>query len=314
MVSIIIPTYNRSHVIENALQSILKQTYSNWECVIVDDGSIDNTLPVLKKYTEKDARFKVLSRSSDITKGASSCRNIGLFFSKGDYIIFLDSDDYLMETCLENRVLEFERNRDKDFLVFPMAIKKKGEIIDYKIPESESYLNDFLNYKLHWQTMCPIWKKEFIQNLKGFKASYPRLNDPELMIRALLVPNVKFKVFTKANYDTVYNMNVINWVALKDKYYQSLILFIPEVSQSLEEVNKTDLKKYLSRYLKVWFRDFMFPSQLNLVKQNNTLINLFYKHQIISIFKKFKLKGLLFVHNVFYYLKRKLKDLIINLT
>ncbi|WP_159017964.1 glycosyltransferase family 2 protein [Algibacter sp. L3A6] len=314
LVSIIIPTYNRLNSIEVALRSVLEQSYQNWECIIVDDRSTDSSFEKVSKYIERDKRFRIIKRAVNSVKGASSCRNIGLFKAKGDYIVFLDSDDYLLEGCLENRILEFKLHDDKDFLVFPMGVKVNGELIINKIPESESYLKDFLSYKFYWQTMCPIWKREFIQKLKGFKAGYPRLNDPELMIRALLVPNVKFKVFTDVNYDTIYNMNVINWVTLKDKYYQSLLLFIPEVSRSLEDVNKADLKKYLSSYLKVWFRDFMFPSQLNLVYQNNTLINLFYKHKIISIFKKLKLKMLLFGHNVFYYFKRKFKDLIINLT
>ncbi|MBU2952149.1 glycosyltransferase [Tamlana agarivorans] len=314
LVSIIIPSFNRESIIKDTLDSVLRQTYSTWECIIVDDGSTDNTLNVVNEYCFKDNRFKMFSRPIESMKGAPTCRNIGIENSLGDYIIFLDSDDCLITTCLENRVLEFGRNNNNDFLVFPMAVKVNNEITIKKIEQSDSYLKDFLSYKLHWQTMCPIWKKQFIHDLKGFKEGYPRLNDPELMIRALLVPNVKFKVFTDAGYDTIYNMSVVNWVSLKDKYYQSLLLFVPEVCGNLSDGKKDYLKKYLNNYLKVWFRDFMFPSQLNLVKQNNNLINLFYKNKIISLFKMFELKCLLFGYRVLFFLERNLRNLIINIT
>ncbi len=95
LISIIIPTYNRSWIIGETLDSVLAQTYTNWECIVVDDGSYDDTAELLKFYSEKDDRIKLHLRPNDMLKGASSCRNYGLKQAKGDFIQFLDSDDLL---------------------------------------------------------------------------------------------------------------------------------------------------------------------------------------------------------------------------
>ena len=94
LVSIVIPLYNRAELIAETLQSVLMQFYQNWECIVVDDGSTDNSFQVIKSLFEKDNRIKVYERNRE-PKGASTCRNIGIEKSNGEYIIFLDSDDLL---------------------------------------------------------------------------------------------------------------------------------------------------------------------------------------------------------------------------
>ena len=93
LVSIIIPTYNRAHIIHETLDSVLSQSYTNWKCIVVDDGSTDTTEEVLKSYVKKDARFQYNKRPIDRKKGANACRNYGLDLAKGAYIVFFDSDD-----------------------------------------------------------------------------------------------------------------------------------------------------------------------------------------------------------------------------
>ena len=92
LVSIIVPCYKQAHYLEQSLQSVLDQTYTNWECIIVDDGSPDNTGEVAKSWCEKDARFKYLHQKNS---GLPSARNSGIKISKGEYILPLDSDDIL---------------------------------------------------------------------------------------------------------------------------------------------------------------------------------------------------------------------------
>ncbi len=100
LVSVIIPTYNRAHTLTKTLNSVLNQTYQNWECLIIDDGSNDKTEEVISIFL-KDHRFKFLKRSEKQPKGAATCRNIGLENAKGSYIQFLDSDDFLAKTKFE---------------------------------------------------------------------------------------------------------------------------------------------------------------------------------------------------------------------
>lgn len=95
LVSIIIPVFNREEVLAETLDSVLMQSYLNWECIIVDDGSTDNSPLVIKDYCRKDPRFKFFNRPDVKIKGASSCRNYGFEQSHGQLIQYLDSDDIL---------------------------------------------------------------------------------------------------------------------------------------------------------------------------------------------------------------------------
>lgn len=104
LVSIIIPTYNRAYLIGETLDSILAQTYTNWECIVVDDGSTDDTAIIVNKYCITDQRFNYLKRPSNRLKGANACRNYGFELSKGKYIQFLDSDDLLSSRKLFSQI------------------------------------------------------------------------------------------------------------------------------------------------------------------------------------------------------------------
>ena len=83
LISIIIPIFNRASLLSETLDSILAQTYSHWECIIVDDGSTDNTQDVIDRYLKLDSRFRCFSRPSNRPKGANACRNFGYEKSKG---------------------------------------------------------------------------------------------------------------------------------------------------------------------------------------------------------------------------------------
>jgi len=103
-VSIIIPTYNRALLLNETLESVMKQTYTNWECIVVDDGSTDGTNDLLAVYCEKDTRFQYYIRPDERIKGASTCRNIGLENAVGEFIQFLDSDDLISSNKLAEQV------------------------------------------------------------------------------------------------------------------------------------------------------------------------------------------------------------------
>jgi len=96
--SIIVPTYNHGHVLPRCLDSVLTQRTAGWECVVVDDGSTDETGAVLGRYTQADGRVRRLRQPN---RGVSAARNAGLDAGRGEWVMFLDADDYLQPGALE---------------------------------------------------------------------------------------------------------------------------------------------------------------------------------------------------------------------
>lgn len=116
LISIIVPAYNSEQFIGECLRSIQNQTYHNWECIIIDDQSTDSTYEIALKHADSDNRFKVFKRPNSKIKGANSCRNFGFEKSKGTYIKWFDSDDFMLKNHLEVVVGELSKN-DLDFVV-----------------------------------------------------------------------------------------------------------------------------------------------------------------------------------------------------
>ncbi|MDU8885477.1 glycosyltransferase family 2 protein [Yeosuana sp. MJ-SS3] len=281
LVTIIIPVFNRHNLIKIALDSVLNQTYNHWECLVVDDGSTDNTIDSIKYYSQNDKRIRCFQRHRK-PKGAPTCRNIGLNNAKGDYVIFLDSDDYLLPFCLEKRIEAIKQYPNCDFLVFPMGVKKRNNIKKKDMSTNNLYLVEFLSANVIWQTMCPIWKKSFIKKLNGFTEGYPRFNDPELMIRALLHHNVNFKVLHDLNYDSVFSPSIKKDTIFINKIYKSLQLFIPDTVANLKKSNNYSYRFYLIGYLHYWFKYVYVPSNSKDIIQSMKLLNMFKIHNIIS--------------------------------
>lgn len=108
LVSIVIPTYNRGNILPVAIDSVLKQTHSNWELILIDDGSTDNSRKVIQPYLT-DERITYYFQDNS---GVSAARNKGIDLANGQYIIFLDSDDYFDKELLENVNREISTNPD----------------------------------------------------------------------------------------------------------------------------------------------------------------------------------------------------------
>lgn len=99
LISIIIPVYNRAYCLSRCLDSVLYQTYTNWECILIDDGSTDETLSVCRYYMNEDSRFRAYSLPNG---GVSVARNQGLEYARGKYVAFIDSDDWVEMTYLQS--------------------------------------------------------------------------------------------------------------------------------------------------------------------------------------------------------------------
>lgn len=105
-VTVVVPCYNQAKYLDEALQSILKQTHENWECIIVNDGSPDNTEQIAQQYVEKDDRFKYFYKENG---GLSSARNFGIEKSNSNFILTLDSDDKYDSSFIEKALVIFDQ-------------------------------------------------------------------------------------------------------------------------------------------------------------------------------------------------------------
>lgn len=167
LVSIIMATFNRATLIEDSLVSITKQTYLNWECLIIDDHSDDETEGKVKSWIGKEDRFKYFKRSLNHKKGLPGCRNNGLDIAKGEYVVFIDDDDIahpqLLELCIkEISVREVDYCRylrstfkgsfnkqfsfEEDYPVTLMDVNIIEEMVTNKIP--------FNSCQVLWKSSC----------------------------------------------------------------------------------------------------------------------------------------------------------------
>jgi len=196
MVSIIIPNFNKASYLQDNLQSIVKQTYMDWEAIVVDDGSTDNSQEIIENFVASDNRIRFIQRSRE-PKGGSVCRNIGIEAAQGEYLMFFDSDDSMIPECLQQRVECMTKNPYWDFAVFPVGTFYKTVEDNSMVwrPPHSGHLKSFLNHNLPWNIMSPIWKTSFIKNkLKGFDEAFPRLQDVEFHTRALLIQDVQYTI------------------------------------------------------------------------------------------------------------------------
>ncbi|MFV8368173.1 glycosyltransferase family 2 protein [Flavobacterium sp. LB2R40] len=106
-VTIIVPCYNQAQFLEEALQSVLNQTYTNWECIIVNDGSPDNTEEIAKSWMDNDSRFVYLKKDNG---GLSSARNLGIVHAIGEFILPLDADDKISVNYIASAIESFEQD------------------------------------------------------------------------------------------------------------------------------------------------------------------------------------------------------------
>jgi glycosyltransferase involved in cell wall biosynthesis len=168
LVSIIIPTYNRAHIIRETLDSILAQTYKNWECIIVDDGSIDNTDEILKEYHASDNRFQFYKRPNEYNAGANGARNYGFKISKGEFVGWFDSDD-IMDNDKINLSIECLLNHDADLLIC-MNNKTKAsfdkQLLNVRVVETTNFYKEYIINRISILTGDVIFKREKVENFE----------------------------------------------------------------------------------------------------------------------------------------------------
>ncbi|MDB5234324.1 MAG: glycosyl transferase family 2 [Hymenobacter sp.] len=195
LVSIIMPSFNRYNLIVDSIESVLLQTIPDWELLIVDDGSTDNTQEIVRSYAEKDSRIRFMERSIQL-KGPSSCRNIAIREARADYCLFLDSDDLLSPNCLEGRLSVANKEPEVALHVFQMQFfyKQPGDTtMLFMYVDLNDALGSTLLQGSPWGISCPLWRTDVLRDLGGFDEKLQSWEDWDLHIRAFAFGH-KYKV------------------------------------------------------------------------------------------------------------------------
>ena len=198
-VSIIIPTYNQSQYLEEAIESALNQTYKNIEIIIVDDGSTDNTPEVIKSFDNKIIYIQQKN------KGASSARNTGIKKANGEYIAFLDADDMWLKNKLENQIKFIQNNPEIGLLgtgCYQMIDMSK--MIHKKIfpAKNEILQKDLIKYNPFIQSSVMI-KKDVFNSIGLYDEKFKESEDYDLWLRIAQkykVANLEQALVTKKYY------------------------------------------------------------------------------------------------------------------
>ncbi len=167
LVSVIIPSFNRAELLYETLDSIKGQSYTHWECLIVDDGSTDRNCAVINEYNQLDSRFKLFRREDyNKPKGGNSCRNIGIDEAKGAFIVFFDSDDIMLENHLEFKVQNILAG-NYDFIVTKtkwLNISDESNFY-YDLGKIELNLPNYITQKINWLTYDIIIKSQIAKKI-----------------------------------------------------------------------------------------------------------------------------------------------------
>ena len=200
-ISVVVPVYNVEKYLRRCLNSILNQTFTDWEAVFINDGSQDNSLDILKEYANKDSRIKIIDKNNT---GMSDARNKGLEVVSGEYVLFVDSDDFIHPQTME--ITYYLAQRDKSDVVtftydrlyrpqlmvryklgldtdnvIPVRLKQKYDLSKIKTLVTENVFDyatekthNMFNPKRKWLVKhCQVWKnlyrKDFIKGITFIK-------------------------------------------------------------------------------------------------------------------------------------------------
>lgn len=265
--SIIIPCYNVEKYIEKTIKSVLSQTYSNFELLLINDGSTDNTFKIIKQLKETDDRIRVFSQEN---LGVSQTRNKGISLSKGEFIYFLDGDDLIENNLLEKANEIFDK---KEIDVFSFGydvfrgenrLELSNKKFDSSILTSKEFLKRFFVKDIPQSICSLIVKKEIFKNLY-FKENMVVGEDLEFQIQLLLNNEINiyyssdrfFHYIRRENSATTTNKMNIN-------YFNILLCF----ENLRKQILKKKIKEFFNYHIEIFFSAINGLSKKNFTKEN----------------------------------------------
>lgn len=263
-VSIIVPIYNVEKYLEKCITSILNQTYKNIEVLLINDGSTDNSGLICDEMKKKDPRIKVFHKKNT---GVSETRNLGIKNSTGDFLFFVDPDDFIIEDSVEI-LYENLKKYNSDISVgsviptYDENYKFENNLVELEIWNSEEALKHFLEAKItSFFPVAKLFKKELFENHK-FNKNYKLAEDALLLTEILLDKNLKIVFSSKIIYAYLQHKSsatkiksspfVFDTIKVYEEIYNIVIKKYPSLKKQL---NERTYWSYFTVYDKILFSE-----------------------------------------------------------
>jgi glycosyltransferase involved in cell wall biosynthesis len=299
LVSIIIPVFNREKLLSETLDSVLNQTYTKWECIIVDDGSKDSSLNVAKEYARNDHRFKIYSRPWYRKKGANTCRNFGFELSKGEFIQWFDSDDLMEKEMIGTKIYSLLSNNTQIVIsgasFFSKGLPKTFKELDLE-PTTNNPAFEYISGNYWFGTPQAMFKRELIlRQTKIFNEKLLRNQETEFYVRLLLgnesVSYVKLYLLSIRLHDYSISSSYLN---MNDS--TKMLFDIPAyLSLFLAFKNKSNLSPDIHKY----FSDYFLRCLKKMNYKTFSYWRLFFLGNIHSLFPSFFFSSKIVLYRVF---------------
>lgn len=262
-VSVILPTYNRAGILKKAIDSVLAQTYPEFELLIVDDGSTDDTADVVRGYADDRIRYVY----TELNRGAAAARNYGIAEASPDasYIAFEDSDDLWHRDKLEKQLREMERQPEAGFCYHKIAYDMGGGyraiLPDERLPVEKKRGDIYAQLLYDNLVDCPsmLIRREFLEQIGGFDEMLKALEDYDLALRLAKSASVAFvnEILLDSAYSTTgVSGSAVNYLTasciLVGKYkkdYLATDTFNHRVETILSDAERAGVKEQIVPFL-----------------------------------------------------------------
>lgn len=248
-VSIIMPIYNRAKVLPKAVRSVLNQTLHEIELLCVNDGSTDDSIKVLKRIAREDSRVRILSQRN---KGAGPARNYGLKRARGEFVAFLDSDDWYASNYVLEKLYHKAIENHVKICIGGSRRARLGKLLPLDKPGKEYFtkeqLMSFQDYQCTYGYCRGIYDRKMILQNEIFFPPYRRFQDPPFLMRAMICAKYFYAITDIILiYDASCNYHKINW---NEETITDFLSGVRDIMRTAQAESYAELQRYFIERIK----------------------------------------------------------------
>lgn len=288
-ISVISPVYNGQKYIKNFIKSIKRQSFNDFELIIIDDGSIDNTYEIATKELEKmKLNYKIITK---VNGGQSSARNLGIKKAKGDYIVFLDSDDTIQKDYLKN-MYDVAVNNNSEVVICDInwvneenIFSESNDEFKFEIDNGKKFFIKFIKHEIEIGPVSLLIKREYLNNLKLFFNEDSRYSEEFIFICHLLHDASRVVHLKQKLYNYCLRSGSVSTGATVDKIlngYNEIIKFNEKYNKCNCEHCKIFKKYAMPRWILATSR--FCAKNMEFKNYKKLMISLNYKNEVKKLF------------------------------